>query len=57
MTCDWRQEDWDNDCWQTTCGEAFSIIEGKPSENNMKFCCYCGKPLVEHPYTLEDADA
>ena len=27
-----------------------NVCEGTPSENNMVFCCKCGKPLVEHPY-------
>ena len=36
--------------WESDCGMDFSICEGTPSENNMVFCCKCGKPLVEHPY-------
>jgi hypothetical protein len=59
--CDWRQDTWDDldsNTYNTSCGEAFSITEGKPSENRMKFCAYCGKPLVEHPYKPEiDDDA
>lgn len=44
-TCTWSQseEGW----WETECDNAYAINEGLPSENEMKFCCYCGKPLVE----------
>jgi hypothetical protein len=31
--------------WETSCGKAFVMIDGAPSDNGMKFCCYCGKPL------------
>lgn len=30
----------------TDCGESFDITEGTPTENHMRFCCYCGKPLA-----------
>jgi len=33
--------------WETDCNEAFGLNEGTPSNNGMKFCCYCGKKLVE----------
>ena len=45
-TCDWR-EDEDGNYW-TACGRGFSITEGTPKQNGMKFCCYCGKPLTTH---------
>ena len=37
----------EDDIWQTDCGHEFVLIEGAPSENEMKFCPYCGKKLVE----------
>lgn len=51
--CNWTQPRYDDaECnsWQADCGEYWAITEGKPSENNMKFCHGCGKLLVEHPY-------
>lgn len=51
-TCTWF-EDEDSDLWETSCGGMFSIIEGTPSENSMKFCCYCGKLLQESLFTPE----
>lgn len=37
----------DGDIWWTDCGESFVMTEGTPIGNDMRFCCYCGKPLVE----------
>lgn len=43
--CKWKE---DNDgCWWTDCGQGFVLADGTPKENDMKFCCYCGKPLEE----------
>lgn len=45
-TCKWTYDEW-HDCWDTECGNAYQVTEGTPKENNMKFCPYCGKALVE----------
>ncbi len=44
--CHWKQ--WSGECgtYDTDCGSAFTIEEGTPEKNEMRFCCYCGKPLV-----------
>lgn len=42
--CTWTETE---DCWETSCGEAFIICEGTPKENNMKFCPYCGRRIKE----------
>jgi hypothetical protein len=34
------------DGWDTGCGEKFVFIEGGPTENDMRFCPYCGGGLV-----------
>jgi len=55
--CEWVQEDWECDCWNTTCGHAFCVNDGdNPEEHGMKFCCFCGLPLVATPYKEEDED-
>ena len=47
--CVWTYDDV-HDKWDTACGEAFQIECGGPSDNDMKFCCYCGHPISEsHP--------
>lgn len=33
--------------WETDCGHAFTLNDGTPAQNGMKFCCYCGDGLVE----------
>jgi hypothetical protein len=43
--CRWHEDNEGN--WQTDCDNLFTFIEGGPSDNGMKFCCYCGKPLEE----------
>lgn len=45
--CSWKQTDEDNDFWETSCGGAFTLEAGGPSENRMKFCCYCGLSINE----------
>jgi hypothetical protein len=45
--CNWSQEDDESDCWVTSCGNAFSLNDGTPSENSIKHCCYCGRHLTE----------
>jgi len=39
----------DDSSWITRCGNAFTIIEGTPEDNSMKFCCYCGGDLAAKP--------
>lgn len=50
--CTWKEDDEGN--WDTTCGEAFQFNDGTPSENSMKYCCYCGKPLKEVMWEEEE---
>jgi hypothetical protein len=45
--CNWSQEDDESDCWVTSCGNAFSLNDGTPSDNSLKHCCYCGRHLTE----------
>ena len=47
-TCSWIQEDDPEICyWKTGCGNSFYFTEGTPTDNNMKYCCYCGKLLKQ----------
>lgn len=43
--CSWVPDSDGN--YETLCGEMFTLNDGTPSENGMKFCPYCGKPLRE----------
>ena len=58
-TCEWSEEDpWGAmpDTWKTACGNLFSFTEGGPTENEVKFCCYCGKRLAEIKYTESEEE-
>ena len=43
--CVWEEDSDGN--WETACGNIFCLNEGTPSENEMRFCCYCGKQLSQ----------
>jgi len=42
--CLWKGDD---GTYETSCGQAFTIIDGTPADNDMRFCTYCGKPIEE----------
>lgn len=52
-TCEWREEDpWGptSDTYATSCGELWSFIDGGPTENRVRYCHRCGKPVTVVPY-------
>lgn len=56
-SCEWGQYCYDDvDCslWHTACHEAFCFTDEGPIANGMKFCCYCGKSVTEHPYVDDE---
>lgn len=56
--CTWQQDgDSDSDAWGTTCGHYFRLDDGTPTDNKMKFCCYCGKTLVSSPIEPDEEPA
>jgi hypothetical protein len=48
--CAWRE---DEGYWETGCKNEFTINEGTPEENGMKFCCFCGKKIAQFPQERE----
>lgn len=45
-TCKWTQYDEDSfGLYETGCEHLFEVNNGTPSENNMKYCCYCGREI------------
>lgn len=50
--CIWLEDSDGN--YETSCANFFIIIDGTPEENNMKFCCYCGKGLDAVRYATPD---
>jgi len=55
-TCAWHGDAAGSDHWETDCHNAFVLNDGTPADNRMKFCCYCGRPLVTDAATDEDDD-
>jgi len=41
--CRWSKGDFG--AYETACGNFFEITDGTPDENNMNYCCYCGKSI------------
>ena len=44
--CKWEYNEWD-ECWYTQCKNAFSLENGTPKDNNMKYCPYCGNLIQQ----------
>ncbi len=47
--CQWTE---DSEAWATGCGGYFQTDVGTPANNQMLFCCYCGRHI-----TTESLDA
>lgn len=45
-SCRWTY-DWHQDTWDTSCGQSFTVIDSTPSQNDMRYCPYCGGVLDE----------
>jgi uncharacterized Zn-finger protein len=47
-TCEWDGE-YSCDCnyYETSCNHNFTFIDGGISDNNFKYCPYCGKEIEE----------
>lgn len=41
--CQWTE---DGEAWATSCGGFLQIENGTPADNQMVFCCYCGRPIT-----------
>ena len=48
--CNWKMDYEGN--YQTDCDQMFFFVDdaGTATENQVKFCGYCGRPLVDIPY-------
>lgn len=55
--CYWLQQDGEcSEDWLACDNNIFCLTSGTPSENNMRFCPYCGKNLVEFTYKDQFTD-
>lgn len=54
--CEWIEDETNCGVYKPSCGgDGFVLNCGTPSENKMKFCCFCGKELIV--ITYEDLEA
>lgn len=55
--CKWRYDDV-CEFWGTSCDNVFTLLEGSPKDNDMKFCPYCGKELwqLKEGWETEDGE-
>lgn len=53
-TCTWIEDEDSN--WGTACGNIAILNMFSPTANKMKYCWYCGKPLIEKPYVWLDEE-
>lgn len=44
-TCEWKSDDSDHS-WEGQCGTKWQFFDDGPTENGMKFCPGCGKPVL-----------
>lgn len=53
-TCLWHEN---SDCdWDTACGGLWEFMNDGPQENNVKYCCYCGKRIEIKRYERESKE-
>jgi hypothetical protein len=57
-TCEWSQEDRDGRTWHcSVCGACWTLNDGTPEENDMRFCPECGRRVVKcNKWRMDDDD-
>lgn len=56
--CTWHNDPETDNSWDTSCRQLFEIYDGTPTDNGMRFCCYCGKPIrqaIDHARRIEES--
>lgn len=54
--CGWSRSDPDADLWEGSCGVSWCLTEGTPTENEVKFCPNCGRPVEQLQDEPEETD-
>ena len=47
LICVWSVEDTDYNCYETDCGKSFILNDGDVKDNELIYCCFCGKKIEE----------
>ena len=55
-TCLWTEMDEDTNNWDTSCGTAWTIVDGTPTSNEIKYCHGCGLLIKVADKPLHGAD-
>lgn len=56
--CIWTRDEFgDPDFYETSCGQEFTFNEGTASDNGVKFCHHCGKPMREVKVNTDEDDS
>ena len=55
-TCLWTEMDADTNNWDTSCGTAWTIVDGTPTSNEIKYCHGCGLLIKVADKPLHGAD-
>ena len=56
--CIWTRDEFgDPDFYETSCGQEFTFNEGTASDNGVKFCHHCGKPMREVKGNTDEDDS
>ena len=50
-TCLWTEDE--DGIFDASCGGRFEFTDGTPSDNDMLYCCYCGKILAQQLFKIE----
>ena len=48
VKCEWESEDDDiySRDWSTECNNMFEFTDGNPTDNDFKFCPFCGGEII-----------
>ena len=55
-SCTWTFKSLYDDRWETDCGHSFVLNSDTPYANDLRWCGFCGRKLVEAIYTDEEED-
>lgn len=58
-SCTWKLHKngpWVDEVWATECDNDFIMADGTPTENEFKWCCFCGGRIIDEVVVGYDDD-
>lgn len=46
LVCHWWLSEKECNCWSSACGREWQFTDDGPTENDVRFCSNCGKPVT-----------